>query len=148
MLLSTGDGRAVGDPGVHRGPKQRFADLSGTPREQASRLISLLFLPARARMIDAAFGDVVADARAALPADVVRAQWRAMEEWEGARGAQNRSWAGSRFADTGGDRQRGRRRPTGQLPRPGPGGYRARGWRASHTLGTGSWPTTRSPSRG
>ena len=45
-------------------------------------MISLLFLPARARMIDAAFGDVVAAARAALPTEVVRAQWRAMEEWE------------------------------------------------------------------
>ena len=81
VLLSTGAGgpsATLASPEV----REQLSKLSGTPREQASRLISLLFLPARARMIDAAFGDVVAAARAALPADVVRAQWRAMEEWE------------------------------------------------------------------
>ncbi len=88
VLLSTSAGGAattLGDPDV----RARVSDLSGTPREQASRLISLLFPPQRARMIDAAFGDVVAAARAALPHDVVRAQWRAMEAWE-AQGAAER----------------------------------------------------------
>jgi pimeloyl-ACP methyl ester carboxylesterase len=83
VLLSTsagGSAATLASPDV----RAQLSDLSGTPREQASRLISLLFLPARARMIDAAFGDVVAAARAALPHDVVRAQWRAMEAWEAA----------------------------------------------------------------
>ena len=81
VLLSTGAGGALAtlaDPEV----RAQLSDLSGTPREQASTLISLLFLPARARMIDAAFGELVATARAALPADLVRAQWRAMERWD------------------------------------------------------------------
>ena len=81
VLLSTsagGPAATLAAPEV----REQLSDLSGTPREQASRMISLLFLPARARMIDAAFGDVVAAARAALPADAVRAQWRAMEELE------------------------------------------------------------------
>ncbi len=81
VLLSTSAGGAsatLADPEV----RARISDLSGTPREQASRLISLLFTPPRARMIDAAFGDIVATARAALPHDVVRAQWRAMEAWD------------------------------------------------------------------
>jgi len=80
VLLSTGAGGPTSTPATPEVQAQ-LRDLSGTPREQASRLISLLFEPRRARMIDAAFGDVVAAARAALPAGVVEAQWRAMEAW-------------------------------------------------------------------
>jgi pimeloyl-ACP methyl ester carboxylesterase len=40
-----------------------LVDHSGTPREQASRLISLLFPPAVAAEIDRQFGEVVAAAR-------------------------------------------------------------------------------------
>jgi 3-oxoadipate enol-lactonase len=81
VLLSTtagGELATLADPDV----RERLRDLSGAPREQASRLISLLFPPERAREIDAEFGDAVADARAALSADVVERQWAAMEEWE------------------------------------------------------------------
>ena len=48
VLLSTSAGGAaatLGDPEV----RAQLSDLSGTPREQASRLISLLFLPASVR---------------------------------------------------------------------------------------------------
>lgn len=81
VLLSTGAGGPTSTPAAPE-VQAKLRDTSGTPREQASRLISLLFAPPRARMIDAAFGDVVAAARAALPPAVVEAQWRAMEEWE------------------------------------------------------------------
>jgi pimeloyl-ACP methyl ester carboxylesterase len=82
VLLSTSGGGQTSTLGTEE-VRERLRDLSGTPREQASRLISLLFPPERARQIDAEFGDVVAAARAALPADVVRRQWEAMEAWEG-----------------------------------------------------------------
>ena len=72
-LLST-------DPG---GPSAALADLdvwnrlidhSGTPREQATRMISLLFPPALAREIDEQFGQIVADARASLSKQTLEAQ--------------------------------------------------------------------------
>lgn len=59
----------------------RLIDDSGTPREQASRLISLLFPPARAAEIDARFGEVVAAARARLSPTALRAQERALDAW-------------------------------------------------------------------
>jgi len=59
----------------------RLIDHSGSEREQASRLISLLFPPPLATQIDAEFGEVVAAARAALDPDVLRAQEAAMESW-------------------------------------------------------------------
>ena len=40
----------------------RLIDHSGTPREQAARLIALLFPPTIAPAVDAAFGDVMAEA--------------------------------------------------------------------------------------
>ncbi|NLT06786.1 MAG: alpha/beta hydrolase [Solirubrobacterales bacterium] len=82
-LLSTdpGHGRAVlADAEVWR----RLTDDSGSPREQATRLIGLLFPPELAARIDALFGDVVAAARAALPAATLRAQEAAMTAWQGA----------------------------------------------------------------
>lgn len=80
LLSTTGGGElaTTADASV----RERLRDPSGTPREQASRLISLLFPPERAREIDAEFGEAVAAARAALSPDVVELQWRAMEEWE------------------------------------------------------------------
>jgi pimeloyl-ACP methyl ester carboxylesterase len=80
VLLSTSGGGPASPLGEEE-VRAKLRDLSGTPREQASRLISLLFLPERAREIDAEFGDVVAAARAALPADVVKRQWEALEGW-------------------------------------------------------------------
>lgn len=59
----------------------RLTDTSGTPREQASRLISLLFPPAVAAGIDRDFGDLVAAARAELSPAALRAQEAAMDEW-------------------------------------------------------------------
>ncbi len=59
----------------------RLLDHSGTPREQATRLISLLFPPPKARGIDLMFGDVVAEARAALSPATLLAQEAAMRAW-------------------------------------------------------------------
>jgi len=56
-------------------------DPSGSSREQASRLISLLFPPELAADIDARFGDVVAEARAQLLPQTLRAQEAAMDAW-------------------------------------------------------------------
>jgi len=80
-LLATapGGGRSVvGDAAAWH----RLTDDSGTPREQASRLIALLFPPDLARQIDAQFGDVVAAARAALSPATLRAQEAAMIAWQ------------------------------------------------------------------
>jgi len=59
----------------------RLTDPSGSPREQASRLISLLFPPPQAEAIDREFGEVVAAARAELSPEALRAQEEAMEAW-------------------------------------------------------------------
>ncbi len=56
-------------------------DHSGTPREQATRLISLLFPPDRAAEADERFGDLVAAARAELPEPVLFMQEEAIVEW-------------------------------------------------------------------
>ena len=79
-LLSTdpGGGEAVpADPEAWT----RLVDHSGTAREQATRLISLLFPPALAPEIDRRFGEVVAAARAELSPRALRAQEEAMEAW-------------------------------------------------------------------
>jgi pimeloyl-ACP methyl ester carboxylesterase len=59
----------------------RLIDHSGTPREQATRLLKLLFPPRVADQIDAEFGDVVAGARAALSPTTLFAQEAAMDRW-------------------------------------------------------------------
>ncbi len=59
----------------------QLTDRSGSPREQASRLIGLLFPPALAPAIDAEFGELVAAGRAALPAATLDAQEAAMVGW-------------------------------------------------------------------
>ncbi len=60
---------------------QRLIDHSGTPREQATRLLSLLFPPARAAEADERFGDLVAAARALLPERILFMQEEAIVEW-------------------------------------------------------------------
>jgi pimeloyl-ACP methyl ester carboxylesterase len=60
----------------------QLTDHSGTPREQATRLISLLFPPDVAPQIDRQFGDVVADARAQLSTVSLQAQERALRAWQ------------------------------------------------------------------
>lgn len=62
----------------------QLIDHSGTFREQASRLIALLFPPALAPMIDEAFGDLMAEARSTLSLDALSAQEDAMAEWHAA----------------------------------------------------------------
>jgi pimeloyl-ACP methyl ester carboxylesterase len=59
----------------------RLTDQSGSTREQASRLISLLFPPDLAAEIDRRFGAIVAAARAKLSPLALRAQEMAMEAW-------------------------------------------------------------------
>lgn len=66
-------------PGVF----QVLVDHSGTPREQATRLISLLFPPDRAAEADERFGEIVAAARAALPEPVLFMQEDALVAWHG-----------------------------------------------------------------
>jgi 3-oxoadipate enol-lactonase len=79
-LLSTNPG---GPDAVGAEPADwaRLIDSSGTPREQASRLISLLFPPALAAAADAEFGELVAAARGSLPERVLRMQEEAMLGW-------------------------------------------------------------------
>jgi pimeloyl-ACP methyl ester carboxylesterase len=82
VLLSTSGGGELGALG-DREVRERLRDVSGTPREQASRLIALLFPPERAAAVDAEFGEVVAAARVELSPDLLGRQWNAMEAWEG-----------------------------------------------------------------
>jgi pimeloyl-ACP methyl ester carboxylesterase len=83
-LLSTDPG---GPDCVAAAPEvqARLIDRSGTPREQASRLLALLFPPDLAASADANFGELVAAARAALPAAGLRAQEEAMRAWHARR---------------------------------------------------------------
>ncbi len=59
----------------------RLTDYSGTPREQATRLLSLLFPPDVAAQIDRDFGELVAAARAQLSPRTLDAQARALLAW-------------------------------------------------------------------
>jgi pimeloyl-ACP methyl ester carboxylesterase len=59
----------------------RLIDHTGTPREQATRLIGVLFPPGVAERIDAEFGELVAAARAALDHVALSAQERALVAW-------------------------------------------------------------------
>ncbi len=79
-LLSTDPGGPRSVPGAEE-VWERLTDHSGTPREQATRLISVLFPPDLAVEIDRQFGDVVASARAALSPATLFAQERAMDAW-------------------------------------------------------------------
>jgi len=56
-------------------------DMSGTPHEQARRLLSLLFPSDIAESIYRQFGDVVAAARAQLSPDLINRQAAAIEAW-------------------------------------------------------------------
>jgi len=60
---------------------EKLIDCSGTPREQASRLISVLFPPEQAGAIDAEFGEVVAEARAKLDHRALDEQKAALLAW-------------------------------------------------------------------
>lgn len=79
-LLATDPG---GPESVPADPRvwAELTDASGTPREQATRLIALLFPPPLAAQIDAQFGDAVAAARERLSPTALRAQEAAMAAW-------------------------------------------------------------------
>ncbi len=63
----------------------RLVDLSGTPREQASRLLDLLFPAPLAGQLDAQVGELVAQAKAVLDPSVLRAQEAAIAAWHATR---------------------------------------------------------------
>ncbi len=80
VLLSTDHGGAsavTAEPDVWG----RLIDHEGTPREQARRILWLLFPPAVAGDMDARFGELVAQARAALSTAALDAQEQAIELW-------------------------------------------------------------------
>lgn len=58
-----------------------LTDCSGTPRQQASRIVSVLFPPAFVPEIDRLFGDLVATARAQLSPEALAAQEQAIVAW-------------------------------------------------------------------
>jgi len=62
----------------------RLVDHSGTPRERASRMISVVFPPDVAPAFDAEFGELAAAAQAALDPAALAAEERAMDQWWGA----------------------------------------------------------------
>lgn len=80
ILLSTDSGGTDADlasPAVW----SRLIDTSGTPHEQAHRLLFLLFPNEVAETFYHKFGDIVAAARAHLSPDLLRRQAAAMDAW-------------------------------------------------------------------
>jgi pimeloyl-ACP methyl ester carboxylesterase len=80
VLLSTDPGGIEADiasPGVW----SELLDTSGTPNEQAKRMLFLLFPNDVAESFYCQFGDIVAAARAKLSAELLNRQAAAMDEW-------------------------------------------------------------------
>jgi pimeloyl-ACP methyl ester carboxylesterase len=89
ILLSTDPGGVdaeLASPVV----RSQLIDTSGTPREQARRLLSLLFPGVLADSIYNQYGDIVAAARAQLSSELVQRQAAAMDAW-------HRNGAGTRL---------------------------------------------------
>jgi pimeloyl-ACP methyl ester carboxylesterase len=80
ILLSTDPGGANADL-ASADVWSKLIDMSGTPHEQARRLLSLVFPRAIAESIYREFGDIVAAARAQLSTDLVNRQVAAMDTW-------------------------------------------------------------------
>jgi pimeloyl-ACP methyl ester carboxylesterase len=80
ILLSTESGGAEANLASAEVWRE-LIDMSGTPHEQARRLLSLLFPRAVAESIYREFGDIVAEARAQLCPDLVDRQVAAIEAW-------------------------------------------------------------------
>jgi pimeloyl-ACP methyl ester carboxylesterase len=80
ILLSTAPGGADADRASAE-VWSRLIDMSGTPHEQARRLLSLLFPSDIAESVYREFGDVVAAARAQLSPDLINRQAAAIEAW-------------------------------------------------------------------
>ncbi|MFN8130716.1 MAG: alpha/beta hydrolase [Solirubrobacteraceae bacterium] len=78
-LLGTATGGGEPSP---PGVLETITDLEPPPREQAARLLALLFPAPVAAQIDAEFGDLVADARAGLDAGVLARQRQAILAWQ------------------------------------------------------------------
>ena len=78
VLLSTDAGGIEADPAA---PDvwSELIDTSGTPDEQAHRLLFLLFPNDVAESFYQQFGDVVAAARARLPIEILKRQSTAMD---------------------------------------------------------------------
>lgn len=82
-LLSTdggGPSAVLADPALWA----QLTDTTGTDREQATRLLQVLFPPELAAELDAQVGPLVAAARAAIDHDVLRAQESAIADWHAA----------------------------------------------------------------
>jgi pimeloyl-ACP methyl ester carboxylesterase len=80
ILLSTDPGGADADL-ASAAVWSQLVDMSGTPHEQARRLLSLLFPSDVAEFIYREFGDIVAAARAQLSPDLINRQAAAMDAW-------------------------------------------------------------------
>ena len=80
VLLSTDSGGIEAD---RASPEvwSKLVDTSGTPNEQARRLFFLLFPTEVAESFYRRFGDIVAAARAQLPAELLNRQAAAMDAW-------------------------------------------------------------------
>ena len=80
ILLSTDPGGSEADL-ASSGVWSQLVDTSGTPHDQAKRLLSLLFPDDVAESFYRKFGDIVAAARAGLSPDLINRQAAAMDEW-------------------------------------------------------------------
>jgi pimeloyl-ACP methyl ester carboxylesterase len=89
ILLSTDPGGSEADL-ASSGVWSQLVDTSGTPHDQAKRLLSLLFPSDVAESFYRKFGDIVAAARARLSPDLINRQAAAMDAW-------HRSGAGNRL---------------------------------------------------
>src|SRR3989454_11617846 len=78
ILLSTDSGGTQADL-ASTAVWSQLIDMSGTPHEQARRLLSLLFPSGVAESFYLEFGDIVAAARARLSPDVINRQAGAMD---------------------------------------------------------------------
>ena len=80
ILLSTAPAGAAAD---RASPEvwSQLIDMSGTPHEQARRLLSLLFPSDVAESVYREFGDVIAAARAQLSPDLINRQAAAIDAW-------------------------------------------------------------------
>jgi pimeloyl-ACP methyl ester carboxylesterase len=91
ILLSTDSGGANADLASAKVWSQ-LIDTSGTPHDQARRLLSLLFPSDVAESIYREFGDIVAAARAQLSPSLINRQAAAMDTW-------HRTGVGNRLRD-------------------------------------------------
>ena len=80
VLLSTDPGGPDADL-ASSAVWSRLIDISGTPHEQARRLLSLLFPSDVAESFYREYGDIVAAARARLSPDLIKCQAAAMDAW-------------------------------------------------------------------